>query len=563
MNKILLLPESVVSKISAGEVIERPAYAVKELIENSIDAGATVIEVCVEEAGLRRIIVQDNGEGMSQEDLELSFLPHTTSKLKDETELVGIKTLGFRGEALSSIAAISTLTIRSRTKNQPSGYEIIVRNGNVENSSPIGTPVGTIVTVDNLFLNVPARKKFLKSEKTEFRLITDIITNFALSYPSIHFVLIHNKKTILDLPQRANNTERIRSLLGSNIYDQLIPFHFEEGFIKLSGFLGRPQMASKQNRQQFIFVNNRLVSDRVISLSVKESFGTLLPAATTPVFLLHLQLPPEIVDVNIHPRKEQIAFMNSQQIFDAIKNSVIETLNNHNLTFKLAKFKQENSSRLGETTSFSGALLKSTVLPWDRNETITVKSTSKLLQLHQTYIFSQTGEGLVLIDQHAAHERILYEQFVMAFTEEKKKAKNYELTPPITLNLSLNESQILEEHLDYFQELGFAIDHFQGTSFIIRIAPLVFKGRNIGKIIKDLLSDLENEGIKTIDLRSQRMLAFLSCRAAVKAGDVLSDKQMKDIVQTLEQTKNNSTCPHGRPTHILITIEELNKMFKR
>lgn len=563
MTKIFQLPESVVSKISAGEVIERPAYAVKELIENSIDAGASVIEIHIEEAGLRRIIVQDNGEGMSREDLELSFLPHATSKLKDETELVGIKTLGFRGEALSSIAAISTLTIRSRVKNQPGGYEIIVRNGHVENFSPIGTPIGTIVTVDNLFLNVPARKKFLKSEKTEFRLITDIITNFALSYPEIHFTLIHNKKPILDLPKNENNLDRIRSLLGSNIYDQLIPISYEEGFISLSGFLGRPQVASKQNRQQFIFVNNRLVSDRMISLSVKESFGTLLPAANTPVFLLRLNLPPEIVDVNIHPRKEQISFLNSQHIFDAIKSSVIETLNNHNLTFKLAKFKQENSSRLGETTSFSGELLKSTVLPWDRTETINVKPSSKLSQLHQTYIVAQTKDGLVLIDQHAAHERILYEQFVTAFTNEKNKKQIYELAKNVKLNLSLNESQILEEHLDYFNELGFAIDHFQGTSFLIRTAPLVFKGRNIGKIIKDLLTDLENEAMKTIDLRSQRMLAFLSCRAAIKAGDVLSDKQMKDIVKTLDQTENNSTCPHGRPTRIQITIEELNKLFKR
>lgn len=563
MSKIIQLPESVISKISAGEVIERPAYAVKELIENSIDAGATVIEISVEEAGLRRIIVQDNGEGMSREDLEMSFLPHTTSKLKDETELVGIKTLGFRGEALSSIAAISTLTIRSRVKNQPGGTEIVVRGGEVEHIAPIGTPVGTIVTVDNLFLSVPARKKFLKSEKTEFRLITDIVTNFALSYPHIHFVLTHNKKVVLDLPASKNNLERIRHLLGPMIYDQLIPVSYEEGFISLSGFIGRPQIANKQNRQQFIFVNNRLVTDRMISLSVKESFGTLLPAANTPVFLLHVKLPPEIVDVNIHPRKEQISFLNSQHIFDAIKNSVVETLNNHNLTFKLAKFKQENSSRLGETTSFSGELLKSTVLPWDRGETIPVKPTSKLLQLHQTYIFSSTREGIVLIDQHAAHERILYEQFVQAFDKKKKEKQIYDLSNSVKLNLSLNESQILEEHLDYFKDIGFAIDHFQGTNFVIRTAPIVFKGRNIGKILKDLLTDLENEEVKTIDLRSQRMLAFLSCRAAVKAGDVLTERQMKDITKTLEQTMNNSTCPHGRPTRIQITIEELNKMFKR
>lgn len=561
--KIHQLPQHIISKISAGEVIERPAYAVKELIDNSIDAGASVIEIHIEEAGLKRITVVDNGEGMNRKDIEKCFLPHATSKLRDEHELVGIKTLGFRGEALSSIAAISTLTIRSRTADQPGGIEIIIRNSEIENVSPIGTPPGTIVMVDNLFLNVPARKKFLKSERTEFRLITDIVTHFSLSYPKIHFILVHNKKLVLDLPAKSQIEERVKVILGASIFDQLVPLSFEEGYIKISGFIGKPQVASKQNLKQFLFVNNRHVNDRIISLAVKEAFGTLLPASSTPIFLLHLTLPPEIVDVNIHPRKEQIAFINAKQIFDAIKQATSETLQNHNLTFKLVKFKEETSARVGETTSFSGILLKESVLPWDRTPEVTIKPSTQLIQVHQTYIFSQTKDGILLVDQHAAHERILYEKFVKAFETQKQKNENYVLGKPLSIELSINESQLLEEYHYFFQETGFVIDHFQGTHFIIRSIPILFKGRNIEKIVMDLLADLEHEIVKDIDIRSHRMLAFLACRAAYKSGDLMTQEQMKEILTDLEDTPNNATCPHGRPTRIPLSLEELHRLFKR
>ncbi|HVZ58821.1 MAG TPA: DNA mismatch repair endonuclease MutL [Patescibacteria group bacterium] len=561
--KIYTLPDSVVAKISAGEVIERPAYAVKELIENSIDARASTIDIQIEDAGLKQIIVQDNGEGMSEEDLKLSFLPHTTSKLDDEHDLIGIKTLGFRGEALASIAAISTLTIKTREKQNPAGYEITIRHGDIEHAGPVGTPPGTIVRVDTLFLSVPARKKFLKSAKTELRLITNVVTNFALSYPSLHFVLTHNGKTIFDLPGRENNLGRIKQLLGNSFFEELLPVALEDGFIQISGFIGRPQSALKNNARQFVFVNQRTVTDRMIQTAVKEAFGSLLPSSSTPIFILEITVPPEIVDVNVHPRKEQISFTNAQEIFAAVKQAVSESLQENNLTFKLAKFRTENSARLGETTSFSGELLKSAVLPWDRSEKIAIKPSERLMQIHQTYIFVPTLEGLGLIDQHAAHERILFEEFVTTFVKKKKDQQAYELNKPLTFDLSLSESQILEEFDQIFTELGFTIDHFQGSTFIIRTAPAVFKGRNLEKIIKDMLVDMAEGELPTIDLRTERMLAFLSCRAAVKAGDVLTERQMKDIIKRLEKTANNATCPHGRPTRIQISIAELDKLFKR
>jgi DNA mismatch repair protein MutL len=563
MAKIIQLTENVIAKISAGEVIERPAYAIKELIENSIDAGANVIDIQITDAGLKKIIVKDNGEGMNETDLKLSFLPHTTSKLKDEHDLIGIRTLGFRGEALSSIAAISRLSIRTRKKNQPGGYEVIIRDGEIESYSPVGTPPGTIITVDNLFLNVPARKKFLKSEKTELRLITDIITHFVLSYPSIHFIFTNNDKTILDFSRQQSLLERIRTLLGESDAEQLINISFEEGMIRISGFIGKPQGASKQNQKQFLFINNRHVTDRMIALSVKEAFGTLLPATNTPIFLLNISIPPEIVDVNVHPRKEQVSFINSKEIFDSVKLATTQVLNESNITFNLAKFKYESSARTGETTSYAGSLLRESVLPWNRDEKINFKPSAKLLQIHQTYILSQTVEGLFLIDQHAAHERVLYEDFIQSFADAKKKKEIIELAKPISISLSLKETQLLDEHISYFGNTGFIIDHFQGNNYIIRAVPIVFKGRNSEKIIKDMLADLDEEINKSVDTRTQRMLAFLSCRAAVKSGDVLTEKDMKDLLNKLEKAPNDTTCPHGRPTRITINISEIDQLFKR
>lgn len=564
MQKIQKLPQHIVSKIAAGEVIERPSFAVKELLENSIDAGASVIEVHVEESGLKRITIIDNGEGMSKEDLFESFKPHTTSKIVSEDELLSIKTLGFRGEALSSIAAISTMSLKTRTPQSPGGTVVTLRNGVLENSAPVGMPVGTIVTVDQLFSSVPARKKFLKSAKTEFRHITDVIMHFALSYPKIHFVLTHNKKTVLDLPRKDRLEERIQLLFGEALFEQLMPLSFEDGYIRIEGYIGRPQVTSRNNQRQYIFVNNRHVSDKLIALAAKEGYGTLLPASSTPVFQLRITLPFEAVDVNVHPRKELVNFLNKKAVFDAIKLAITQTLAENNVTFHLAKFKQESSAKRGETTSFAGSLLKETVLPWNRVAVGERVAGFPLIQAHQTYLITSVKEGIALYDQHAVHESILYEQFVKAFSETKKKKEVYSLSKPFPLHLSLLEKQVLEEYMEVFTHVGFSFEPFQGNTFLIRDIPVIFKGRKVEKIIRDMLDDLSQfEGVKHIDTASQRMLAFLSCRAAVKAGDVLPVKQREQLIKQLEKTQHNVTCPHGRPTKIILTKEQLASFFKR
>lgn len=561
MRTIFPLPKSVVSKIAAGEVIERPAYAVKELLENAIDARADSISIHIEDAGLKQITISDNGEGMSREDLLECFKPHTTSKIKSEDELLGIKTLGFRGEALASIAAISDLTIKSRQKNETAGTIVEIKFGEVENVSSTGIPAGTTVLVENLFRSVPARKKFLKTTATEFRHISEIVMHYALSFPEIHFVLTHNKKTILDLPKKSDFSNRIKMAFGESFLDQFLPIKHEDGYVRIEGFVGKPQTASHNMNRQYLFINTRNVTDKLISLAVKEAFGTLLPSSSTPVFRLHITIPYELVDVNVHPRKEHVQFSDSRMIFDAVKLAVTEILANNNITFNLAKFKIETSAKISDTVSFAGQLLKETVLPWNQTS-LGKTSNHQLIQLHKLYILVPSKEGLVLIDQHAAHERILYEEFLESFESEKKK--NFKLSKPVKLELSLSDSQVLEEYMDNFLKSGFQIDHFQAHSFVIRSIPAVFKGRNIQKIVIEMLEEFaQDKTPKSVDTRSQRMLAYLSCRAAVKAGDALSKNQMKSIVKQLEKTLNNATCPHGRPTRITISLSEINKFFKR
>lgn len=564
MNTIFQLSQDIIGKIAAGEVIERPMYAVKELVENAIDAKADVITIHIEESGLRQIIVSDNGIGMSREDLEACFLSHTTSKIRHEEDLHRIKTLGFRGEALASIAAISLLTIKSRTPKSAGGTLVEIENNKLQKISPVGTPIGTIVTAENLFHNVPARKKFLKSQATEFRQITDIILHYALSFPEIHFVLTHNKKTVFDLSKKSTTHDRIKFVFGDSIFEHFLPVEYGDSYINIEGFVGKPQIASSNNQRQYLFVNKRKVSDKLISLAVKEAFGTLLPAISTPVFRLHLTVPYDVVDVNVHPRKEQVSFLNNKLMFDAIKQAVTQTLTDHNITFQLAKFHQVETGRKGETQTFAGKMLKETVLPWNRQGIGEILRQTPIVQLHNLYILVATKEGFFLIDQHAAHERILYEQFVKEFEQQKKKKENYVLKTPIKLDLFFTESQALEEYKEIFSNIGFELESFQGNTFLIRKVPILFKGRNIQKIIADMIADLlEDKTPKPIDVRSQRMLAFLSCRAAVKAGDSLTQSQCQTIIKQLEKTQNNATCPHGRPTKLAVSLEDLEKSFRR
>ena len=571
-KKIFPLPQQIVAQIAAGEVIERPVYAVKELIENSLDAGADSLIVTIEDSGLKKITVTDNGEGISKEDLLESFKPHTTSKLTSEEGLSHISTLGFRGEALASIAAVSSMTIASKTIGETAGVIVEVREGTVGKLSPIGMPVGTSITVQNLFGAVPARKKFLKSKRTEFRHIMDLMTQTALAYPQVHLQLSHNGKIIFDLPKTIDVLERVPLLLGNTTYANILPLSYEDSYVSISGFLTKPDSASRSSHKQFIFINQRRVVDRLILSAVKDAYGTLLESTAYPVCILFFSLPYEFVDVNVHPRKEEVRFADNQLINEAVYRTVKQTLAEHNLIFQPRNFKgwglsdgedKPKSWRVGSVDSYAGRLLKEKRVPWDIR-TVAESVSGDLLQIHSLYLLSPTKFGMTIVDQHAAHERILYEQFLEEFQKQKKNRPQFILSKPVLIDMSFSEGELIKEHIPLLEQAGFTIEHFKANTFFVRAVPLLFQDRNIAELLSELLADLlQEKKPRDLDTVSRRMIAYLACRGAVKAGDRLTRKQAKDLLEKLAQTPNNATCPHGRPTKVAIDLQKLHKMFKR
>lgn len=556
MPKIHLLAPDVISQIAAGEVIERPSFAVKELLENSLDANAKNIIIEIKDGGIKEIKITDDGEGIEKSDLEIALLPHTTSKITDITSLQTVSSLGFRGEALSSISAISHVTLRSRTHDAPQGFMIESEYGKLSDITLTGMPEGTQIIVQNLFHTLPARKKFLRSTSTEVRLITEIVSAYALSNPHVRFFLKHNDRVILDLPANASES-RIPSLLGDKIYSNIFPVTFEDSYIKAVGRLGHPQIASK-NAKYFLYINNRLVSDKMILAAVKDSYQTLIEKTAAPFFILHLTIIPEMLDVNIHPRKEHVAILNPINLYNLLTKEVKRTLSEQNLTFHSLTWKKD----LPLTKTSLGKLLKEK-LQVTQEDVLGKIDTNNLTQLHRLFIITQSATGFIIIDQHSAHERILFEKYKQLLSQ-KKSRKSFTLKEPITLSLSLTQSQVLEEYEELFKMLGYEIEHFHEHTYYIRNVPEILKDFPHTDLIRSYIEDLEERGSTSeISDHEQTMLAFLACKSAIKAGDSLTKEQLKDLLEQLTKSENNATCPHGRPTRILITMEELYSMFKR
>jgi len=559
MPKISKIPPHVVARIAAGEVIERPVYAVKELIENALDANATRITIQIEASGLKKIIVTDNGEGMSNQDIQESFLPHTTSKLIDES-LVGIQTLGFRGEALASIAAVSDLIIQSRNLDDTAGTQVEIKSGDVQKVLPVGMPHGTSVTIENLFYPVPARKKFLKSERTEFRHIVDLVSEYALSFPSVRFLLLHNNRVVIDVPENQSFIQRLEDVLKQPLVSNLIPVVSDDAYISVNGYIAHPQLSTSTLYKQYLFLNNRVVSDRYISSAIKQAYGTLLAKTQYPIFILHLTVPYEMVDVNVHPRKEQVSFVHKDMVISTIQNSVSQTLEKSNLHFTVPPT-QIYSARRGSTLSEDAQMLRDAQDLWNVKDPILLSDSQALQQIHSMYIMVQTKRGIVLIDQHAAHERILYEQIIKTFKKEVQK--KYVLKKHTVLSFTPSEEEIVEEYLSLFISLGFDIQK-KNKQYVLNALPALFKSRNTAQVIREIIDQLSEYGsVVTLDSITDMMITYLACRAAVKAGEKLIVPEMKRLIEKLENTPNNATCPHGRPTRIDLPLTELNKWFKR
>jgi DNA mismatch repair protein MutL len=572
MPKIKSLPPDIISKIAAGEVIERPAYAVKELIENAIDAEATAIRIEIEKSGLEKIAVLDNGIGMTKEDIGESFKPHTTSKIAEEGDLVGIKSLGFRGEALSSIAAISHVLIKSRTAGAISGYEVEIHEGKVEDTKPVGMPPGTMVEVQHIFHSTPVRKNFLKSSQVEFRYILSMVIQYALAFPTIHFSLYHNKKNIINVPQNQGLEERITYLLGEDIFKNLVPLKNNHEHVKISGFISKPLLSSPFQKA-YLFVNGRSVKNKKVVSTIKNTYGTLLPPESIPLFIIFLHIPHEMVDVNIHPRKEDVAFHNENQLMEVIKEAVSSALLEYNLTYTDARWQKGRSSfsrqmeskiRDGAMTSYAAALLKEEKLPWELQKKMKIKKDAHVQQVHNLYILVETEQGVVMVDQHAAHERILYEQFKEKMITHLNKKDVFKLQKPVVISLSTLDKEVLKEYEKDLNKMGFIFFLDEKGNVTIDQVPLLFKDRQPAMLLRELLNEFtEDNATSAIDRKTNLMLSYLACRAAVKAGDELTKKECLNLVQQLEKTPNSYTCPHGRPTKYEFALKELHKLFKR
>jgi len=551
--KIKKLSPHIISQIAAGEVIERPAYAVKELIENAIDASAKTISIYIEDSGLKRITVSDDGNGMKKEDLLVSFLPHTTSKISTEEDIHAITSLGFRGEALSSIASISEMTIQSRHRNELSGFKVELSRGKVIQTSAIGMPPGTTVMLSNIFGHVPARKKFLKTARTELRLILDIVSDYILLYPKIAFTFTHNNRDYFTISAHHDLDRRIRTVLGDSLFVNLIPVTHEESYVKITGYIARPQYSIKGTSKLFIFINGRRIIDPIIGNAVKDAYKNLLEYGAYPIALLYLSLPPEMIDVNIHPRKQEVRFLDPTPLYSTVSKAVAETLQNNNLTFLNVSWKD------GGTKTHLGKILKTELM----EDIDHIKKEADVLQLHDLYLITETKKGMIIVDQHAAHEAILFRKLKIQYEKHKTKGKSLELGQPLLLDLSPSDKEVILEYAELFRKLGFEMEEF-GEMFRINIIPEIFKDRDISDLIHELIEDLRAERlIPDIDRRTYRMLSYLACRTAIKAGTPLSQEKMKELIANLIDSDMTYTCPHGRPVKVEISLSVLHKMFKR
>lgn len=559
MGKIHLLSDTLISQIAAGEVVERPASVVKELLENSLDAGANKISIEVEQGGMRFIAVRDNGCGMEREDARLAFTRHATSKISHVDDLRHIRSFGFRGEALSAIASIALVRMKTRSGTSDAGTEIIYEGGKMISEGHVGFSPGTEIMVRNLFFNTPARRKFLKTETTEFSHILSAVSHMALSHPGITFELKHNGKTLLQVPPQMPE-ERIQTLLGNNFLEESLPVSFQTSSIHIYGFIGKPGMNLSSKRRQYLFINGRDINDTLVSRAACDAYGSRLPGRVYPIFVLHIDMNPAEVDVNVHPRKLSVKFLDSQRIYRDIIQAVSQALEDNGQVGTNRKderaFPKERGTFFQAAMEFTKQFMEST----KSSEGLLQNEIHILSQIADSYILLQETRGLAIIDQHAAHERILYEEFRNYAAQREQGCQP--LLVPLTVECSREEGLFLREALPDLEHMGFEFDEWSGNTFIIRSCPANLKTENFQKIFLDFLNDMAEERKKE-KILPEKILKSMACKAAVKFGMPLSHQEQEQLLRRLEKTANNTTCPHGRPTRLTVTFEELERRFYR
>ncbi|HXX33946.1 MAG TPA: DNA mismatch repair endonuclease MutL [Thermodesulfobacteriota bacterium] len=580
-RKIEVLPESISQIIAAGEVIERPASVVKELMENAIDAGSSEITVELKAGGLQLIRVTDSGEGMDAEDVPLAFQRYATSKIRTAEDLYAIHTLGFRGEALPSISQVSKMTLQTRTRDSLTGTKVICEGGEIKRVSETGFPVGTEVEVERLFYNIPVKRKFLKSIRSELRFALSHFLRLSLSHPMISFRFIHDGRALHEHAKTESPLARIEAILGKEVYGHLQPVGFEQGEIKLSGFASLPSFSKRNAEGIYFYVNQRFIKDRMIYRAVLDAYRHVLPLNQFPVVILFITLPPSFVDVNVHPTKSEVKFKDPDRVYQAVLGAIRMVL-------------EEGPSQLGEVVPrgtaeervyrewaepsfFSQGTLSppATFLREEEKGILTVRDGGGLPwqaekkwpyvvlgQIRGTYILCEGEGSLVFIDQHAAHERILFEKFKKKF--ENGSAISERLLLPILIELSAEESCTLGAAGEGLKEIGFEIDPVGEKVFAIRSVPSFVNPKDPKEMVRGILEDLSFSGKKGREKETvHALLVTLACHSAVRGNSMLRREEIDKLVEDLAPFHASTTCPHGRPIFFFFPLDELKKQFKR
>ena len=574
---IKILSDEVASQIAAGEVVERPASVVKELVENALDAGAREIEIQVKGAGKGLIEVSDNGAGISRGDLSLTTVRHATSKLSTADDLFKVSTLGFRGEALSSIGSVSQMKITSRRKEDEVGGALRVEGGEAGEVQPVGCPPGTVVRVENLFYNVPARLKFLKTDRTERRHIDRVVTNYALAYPEVRFQLRHGSQTSMQTSGAGDLREVLAVIYGVDTAKQMIAVVAEENDMGIEGFISPPNKTRSNRREMKFFVNRRPVKDIALNKALRQGYHTMLMKGRFPIAVLFLDVDPERVDVNVHPAKAEVRFRNKGEIFKGVSKAVRRALLANTPVPEVGKAwgrnlwggrgaeRREVDQAIDPAWRMSAEVDKADVAGSGKGsdqEAASLKTPILRLigQVAATYLIAEGPDGLYLIDQHAAHERVLFEKFLK---ERGDTVHSQRLLDSVQVEFPPATADLLEEKLSLLNGLGFKVEAFGPHTFVLRAIPSLLGDVSPAEALRSVVQELEVDESPLAEKIEQKIIARVCKRAAVKAGQVLSSTEQKALLRDLEACESPRTCPHGRPTMIHLPVDLLERRFGR
>ena len=639
MTKINKLSPRLANQIAAGEVVERPAAVVKELLENSVDAGASRLEIEIEQGGIKLIRIRDDGCGVGKDDLPLAVARHATSKIHDLDDLEGVETLGFRGEALASISSVSRLNMISSDEDSGTGWKVVTEGRDMDAQVlPAAHPKGTTVEVRDLFFNTPARRKFLRTEKTEFGHLDDVVKRLALSHFSVAFIVRHNQRVVHSLKAATSEAEedrRVASVCGPNFIQNAVRVDTEVGGLRLWGWMGLPTFSRSQADLQYFFVNGRHVRDKVVTHAVRQAYRDVLYHGRHAAYVLYLELDPKGVDVNVHPTKHEVRFRESRQVHDFLFRSLYRAIaevtpddtlvdagGTESASASVAQgqivgeFREQAALGLGSGGGQDAAVLEPAILAGQQiagqqiagqqiagqqalppgyyaqtgystaasapvretmqgyaalHEAEGVQSTGQeqvpplgyaVAQLHGIYILSENRDGLIIVDMHAAHERVTYERMKLSWASQSMKSQP--LLVPVSMAISRGEAELAEDQAELFQQLGFSLQRMGPETLLIRQIPVFLRDANVEQLIRDVISDIKTHGsTELVEERINTLLSTMACHGSVRANRRLTIPEMNNLLRDMERTERSGQCNHGRPTWTQMGMKDLDKLFLR